>query len=203
MLVKDPPLNRLAALLDYVSPVVGQVVVVVDDRTKAIGAPIFGDQSAEVVPFTWANDFSSARNVAIDHCTGEWVLILDPDELPTIAMMRHIAAVTETTSSALGWLYFTRNYFGGVQGPEWEEHWHCRLFRRSAGRFYKPVHEQVALNGQPESATRGTAALPKAPREAYLIHAPSPHPEQDAMYSRIASSGWETDLDAVHGGAPE
>jgi hypothetical protein len=82
-----------------------------------------------------------------------------------------------------GYLFWTRNYFAGVQGEEWEEHWHCRLFRASLGKWYKPVHELVSLAGQPENATRNTPFLPKAPRAAHIIHTPVPH--DDSLYARI------------------
>ena len=59
-------------------------IVVVDtgstDRTVAI-AKEFG---AEIHEFKWCDDFSAARNAALQHVTGEWVLSFDADEeLPT------------------------------------------------------------------------------------------------------------------------
>ena len=69
-----------------------------------------------------------------------------------------------------GFTFFTANFEDGVQGPEWEEHWHIRLFRTSAGSWYRPVHELVMLDGYPEHVTRNTVFCPKAPRSAYLIH---------------------------------
>src|SRR5205823_1109121 len=59
---------------------IAQQIVVVDtgstDRTVEI-AKEFG---AEVHSFTWCDDFSAARNVALEHATGDWVLALDADE---------------------------------------------------------------------------------------------------------------------------
>ena len=182
MLVKDPPLDRLAALLDLVSPVVGQVVVVVDDRTTT--KPIrSSDVPVHLVRFTWVDDFAAARNAALPYCDGDWILHLDPDELPSAAMLAFLAMVDQSDWQAermwqghphfdpCGWLFFTRGYGDGVRDPnEWEQDWHCRLFRRDKGRWYKPVHEQVMLDGRMESSTRETPLLPKAPRAAYLIH---------------------------------
>ena len=181
MLVKDPPLDRLAMLLDYVSPVVGQVVVVVDSRTRDEDARSLEALVAKVVPFEWVDDFSSARNAALPYISGDWVLHLDPDELPSAAMLAFLAAVGAgewgdsqwqgaTYEDPRGYLFWTRGYIDGQRGSEVEADWHCRLFRASAGRWVKPVHEQVELAGRPESVTRGTPWLPKAPRGAYLIH---------------------------------
>ena len=85
-----------------------------------------------------------------------------------------------------GYLFFTQNYFDGRQAEEWEEHWHCRLFRREGCIWYKPVHEQVMIDGMPEDRTRGTPLLPKAPRGAFLIHSRMNDDRIDAVYNRIA-----------------
>lgn len=55
-------------------------IIVVDtgssDRTKEIAA----DNGAQVFDFEWCDDFSAARNFAIERTTGDWVLVLDADE---------------------------------------------------------------------------------------------------------------------------
>lgn len=180
-LVKDPPMDRLALLVEYLRPVVSQYVIVVDDRTAAETMDAMsGWANVTLVPFAWSDDFSAARNAALPHCTGDWVLVVDPDELPSLGMLEFIRMVDAVQQDNVDWqgvtywapqgyLFFTKNFYGGVQGPEFEEHWHCRLFRRG-GRFYKPVHELVALRGLPEDMTRNTPILPKAPLSAYLIH---------------------------------
>src|SRR5688572_3396782 len=57
-----------------------QQIVVVDtgstDATRDIAAR-FG---AEISLFDWCDDFSAARNAALEHATGDWVLFLDADE---------------------------------------------------------------------------------------------------------------------------
>ena len=74
MLVKAPPLDRLAMLLDYTAPVVGQVVCVVDTKTQ-ITLP----KGMKCIPFTWGDDFAAARNYALEQCTGDWVFVVSPD----------------------------------------------------------------------------------------------------------------------------
>lgn len=201
LLVKDPPIDRLAALVAYLRHVVRQFVIVVDDRTAVETADIMSAwPDVTLVPFRWVDDFSAGRNAALPHATGAWILHVDPDELPSAAMLDFIRTVDADVQRDVMWqgslyraprgyLFFTRNWFGGVQGEEWEEHWHCRLFRAGAGRWYKPVHEQVALDGQPESDTRNTPVLPKAPLGAYLIHAkPADRTADDALYARLAAA---------------
>jgi glycosyltransferase involved in cell wall biosynthesis len=172
MLVKDPPLDRLALLVEYLRPVVSEFVIVVDDRTAVEAADMMSTwANVKLVPFAWVDDFAEARNAALPHCHGDWILIVDPDELPSLAMVEHIREVDAgALPDAAGVLYFTSNFFSGERGPEWEEHWHCRLFRSGRGRFYRKVDELVALDGRPEDDTRCSPLLPKAPKAAYLIH---------------------------------
>lgn len=46
------------------------------DRTKEIALAL----GAQVWDYTWTDDFSAARNYALDHSDGDWNLILDADE---------------------------------------------------------------------------------------------------------------------------
>ena len=200
-LVKDPPLDRLSMLVEYLRPVVTQFAFAVDDRTEAETVDTIRQwEGAVVTPFRWCDDFSAGRNASLALCTGDWTLIVDPDELPTRAMLDFVAMVdasewTDVTwqgaryPSPRGYLFFTRNYEDGVQGPEWEEHWHCRLFRTALGSWYRSVHELVMLDGMGESSLRGTALLPKAPRSAFLIHSKLSDvaPESTDLYVKIGA----------------
>lgn len=46
------------------------------DRTKAIA----GKMGARIYDYGWTDDFSAARNFALDHSGGDWNLVLDADE---------------------------------------------------------------------------------------------------------------------------
>lgn len=198
MLVKDPPLDRMALLLEYVRPVVGQVVVVIDDRTSIEAVEILQTWDVECVPFRWIDDFAAARNTALPFIKGDWTLHLDPDELPSHAMLDFIRSVDAEEQPdrhwANGWypaprgyLFWTVNFYGGMRSEGREDDWHCRLFQTRYGRWYKPVHECVALDGEPEAELRGTPYLVKAPQAAKLIHSkPAERVEPDhELYARL------------------
>lgn len=36
--------------------------------------------ATKIIPFTWCNDFSKARNIGLKEATGQWFLYLDDDE---------------------------------------------------------------------------------------------------------------------------
>ncbi len=201
-LVKDPPLDRLRSLVEYLRPTVTQFAFAIDDRTEAATiATIAQWEGAITTPFRWCDDFSAGRNVSLQLVTADWTLIVDPDELPSRAMLDFCALVDAsewgdvrwdgmTYPAPRGYLFFTKNFEDGSQGPEWEEHWHVRLFRTSAASWYRPVHELVMLEGYPEHQTRGTPLLPKAPRIAYLIHSKMSDvaPASTALYMAIGAA---------------
>ena len=183
MLVKDPPLDRMAALIELCRPVISDAVVVVDDRTSQGAVDAMSTwRDVTLTTFRWVDDFAAARNAALPHAKGDWILHLDPDELPSRPMLDFIEAVDRgiwfdrpvpggyVAVAPRGWLFWTVAYTNGYWAETQEQDWHCRLFRREHGQWYKPVHEQVALDGRPEYVTRETPLLPKAPSGAYMIH---------------------------------
>lgn len=187
-LVKDPPLDRLAALVEYLRVVSDEFIFVVDDRTDPSDTSIIQSwPDTIVVPFTWIDDFAAARNAALPLVTRPWTLHLDPDELPSMAMMQHILEVTAPDRSGpVAWLYWFRNFWGGVLGPAMEYHWHIRLWKSGHGQFYRKVHELVRLDGQDERVTRNSKAI-KAPELACVIHSkPADRITADTeLYSQI------------------
>ena len=201
LLVRDPPLDRLRALVEYLRPVVSEFAFAVDDRTRpAARDEIAGWPGCVVADYRWRDDFADARNASLALCTGDWALCVDPDELPSAAMLEFVRTVDASPwldaswqgsmyPAPRGYLFFTRNYEDGAQGPEWEEHWHCRLFRTRSARWYRPVHELVSLDGMDESSLRGTSLLPKAPRAAVLLHSKlsDAAPASTDLYVRIGA----------------
>lgn len=71
--------DRLPACLESVRDVVDEIVILdtgSDDATPEI-ARRYG---ARLYTIAWEDDFAAARNEALRHCTGEWILYLDADE---------------------------------------------------------------------------------------------------------------------------
>lgn len=126
-----------------------------DDRTSDI-ARAFG---AQVFPFPWGDDFSSARNFAMAKASGDWIFVLDGDE---ILAARDIPALQKLTrrndSPPVAYAMTTRNYSdimsvgwkendGGYpeeKGTGWYPSTKARLFPRDERvRFEGSVHELV------------------------------------------------------------
>lgn len=159
MIVKNEEKN-LAACLASLKPVVDEMTIVdtgSTDRTVDI-ATAFG---ANVCTFAWNGNFSDARNFAINQSNGEWVLVMDADEVLAAQdydAVRH--SVREADSKKIAWSVLTRNYTARVNAQGWipndnvypvEERadgwhpsWKVRLFPNQPGiRFSGEVHEMV------------------------------------------------------------
>jgi len=128
----------LAQCLKSVRGFAAQIVVVdtgSTDRTVEI-AREFG---AEIYSFAWCDDFAAARNAALEHATGDWILMLDADEeLPADQHARLVADLKRADVIA------HRLPLAGC-GQEAEGRYFVpRLFRNAPGVFYySRIHEQV------------------------------------------------------------
>jgi glycosyltransferase involved in cell wall biosynthesis len=78
LIVRDEE-KRLPGCLDSLRPVVDEIVVV-DTGSKDRTMEIAREGGAKVFEFAWQDDFSAARNAALDRATGDWILVLDADE---------------------------------------------------------------------------------------------------------------------------
>lgn len=79
MIVKNEE-HALPKCLGSVRGVVDEMIVLdtgSSDRTPEVAT----DFGAKVYTFAWCNDFAQARNQALKYVQGEWVLVLDADEV--------------------------------------------------------------------------------------------------------------------------
>jgi len=69
-------------LADCLKSVQGEVdeIIIVDTGSRDDSIKIAREHGAKVFQIPWKDDFSQARNHALDHATGNWILILDADE---------------------------------------------------------------------------------------------------------------------------
>ncbi len=114
-------------------------IVVVDTGSTDRTVEIAKEHGAEVHSFAWCDDFSAARNAALEHATGDWVLMLDADEeLPAAEHERLLADMKRADVIAFRLPLVNKGEEG--QGK------HCvpRLFRNAPGAYYySRIHEQV------------------------------------------------------------
>ncbi len=128
----------LGQCLESVRDVASQIVVLdtgSTDWTKSI-AERFG---ATVCSSDWCDDFSAARNAALEKVTGDWVLMLDADEELLPDQKEKLRRLMDDPS-AIAWRLPMMD-----EGREDEGVSHVpRLFRNAPGLFYVGrIHEQI------------------------------------------------------------
>jgi GT2 family glycosyltransferase/Flp pilus assembly protein TadD len=140
MIVKDEE-ELLPACLAAALGAVDEIVVVdtgSSDRTVEI-AESFG---AKVVSFPWNGSFADARNVSIEHASGDWIMYLDADEQLAPGSAAQLRALLGRTWREAFYLVET-NHTGGDEAGTAVAHPAMRVFRnRPDYRFEGRIHEQ-------------------------------------------------------------
>lgn len=157
MIVRDEAyfLTRcLEAVRDHVDE-----IVIVDTGSKDDTISIANRFTTRVCRFDWCDDFAAARNYSLEQATGDWVLVLDADE---ILLPDDFEQIYKAMRDAPSDVYFLQqlNYSNEPMEPGWQrlakEHplgWPyqgyvrnpiARLFRRREDiRYVGKVHEVV------------------------------------------------------------
>lgn len=137
MIVRDEEL-ALPHCLESVRGLVDEMVVVdtgSTDRTIAIAESF----SARVYQFTWCNDFAAARNDSLQYAQGEWILILDADEILQPGIIPSLRQAIQQPQALV--INLLRHELQAAQAPY---SLISRLFRRHPDiQFCRPYHELI------------------------------------------------------------
>lgn len=156
MIVKNEEAH-IARCLSSLKPISDEMIVVdtgSTDATKDI-ANVYG---AKILDFEWNDDFAAARNHGLNQARGNWVLIMDADEvISETDYDRFRGIVRRPPSQGAAFSIVTRNYtyecnkigwianngdYPEEAGLGWNPSEKVRLFRRQQGvQFEFPVHE--------------------------------------------------------------
>lgn len=147
MIVKNEE-KYLQGCLESVKDFVDEIVIVdtgSTDRTKEI-AQSFG---AKIYDFVWRDDFSLARNEALKHSTGEWILYLDADERVVYPSPEEIKSILKNADNTIGAFYclIESEHYQMDGSTEVHRGGYPRIFRNLGYpkiKFIGRVHEQIA-----------------------------------------------------------
>ncbi|MEW6574092.1 MAG: glycosyltransferase family 2 protein [Bacillota bacterium] len=147
----------VASCIDSVRHLV-QEIIVVDTGSTDRTVELVKQKGARVFTFPWRDDFAAARNHSLDQATGDWILVLDADEILEPVEQEEFArllAVPEVEG------YFVKIYSYLREEKERAEDQVVRLFRnRPAYRFQGAIHEQVAGAIKNHNGGEGLALSP-------------------------------------------
>lgn len=96
-------------------------------------------------------DFTSQRNLALDHASNDWVLFLDGDERITPKLKKEIVEELNKPDQKDAYYFYRKFFFAGkpmnFSGTQTDKNF--RLFRRSKARYTseKKVHETLHVDG--------------------------------------------------------
>lgn len=131
-------------------------IIVVDSGSTDETVALANEAGAKVIKQNWLG-FGPQKNLAISHCTSDWILSLDADEVVTAQAEREIMTAIEKTGYDA--YYLSRlTYFLSrpIRHSGWFPDWQLRLFKRGATKFANAtIHERV-------TETSKTGHLPKA-----------------------------------------
>ena len=155
MIVKNEAKN-LPRCLESVRGVVDEMVVVDTGSTDDTVAVAEG-YGARVLHFAWCNDFAAARNEALSHARGEWILALDADEALARDARRKLRGLLRDRQYQ-AYLLNIRSPLKGTRSQAAVINAWPRVFRnrpeiRYAGRVHEQISPSIARMGGTVAAT--------------------------------------------------
>ncbi len=128
-------------------------IIIVDAGSTDNTAEVCHRYDIEVILEENQVNLNINKNIAIDRCIGEWILVLDADEVIPYELAGVIRKIVNDSNSADGYLIPRKNYVlgrwvkHGSQYPDYQ----LRLFRNGKGRFPAVhVHERLKVDGKVE-----------------------------------------------------
>ncbi len=159
-----------------------QVVVVNCGSTDRTG-DIAREAGADVFDEPNRPNLNVNKNIAIDKCRNEWVIVLDADEHIPPDLRSEIESILENPVHN-GYFFPRKNFVlgkwvrHGAQYPDWQ----LRLIRKSKARFpAKHVHERIRVEGTVGRTKQAFDHFP-FPTLADLMRKASFYAEFEAQY---------------------
>ena len=142
--------NESAHLADCLERVKDKVdeMIIVDTGSTDDTLSIAHRYTPNIFTLPWQNDFSAARNFAIEHATGDWILALDADEEVQCQDPLNFHSLINKEKDKEAFLLPLLNPISDST-EEFNTFYVLRLFRNIENyRYVGKIHEQVTLPDQ-------------------------------------------------------
>ena len=162
--------ENIARALDSVASADERIVVDAEstDRTVEIARA----HAATVYVEPWKG-YAPQRMCALSKCTGDWIFVLDADEVVAPELMQEVRSAINRDTPVRGYFVKRKNYFLG----RWMRHGgyypdpKLRLMRRGyESVIERPVHEALTVNGPTATLEHELTHLSYPMLEQYLDH---------------------------------
>lgn len=143
--------STLAACLDTIKDLADEIVIVDGSSTDAT-ARVAAGYGAKVIKESNKTNFHINKQLAIDACSGDWILQLDADERVSSMLGKEIKAIIDSPLLGQPSAYYLkrRNYFLGrwmSKGGMYPDPV-IRLFQKGKAKLpQKTVHELMSVDG--------------------------------------------------------
>jgi len=150
----------LEECLQSIKPIADEIIIVDTGSTDAT-VEISKKFTDKIFEFVWINDFSAARNLAKSKTSGDWIFLIDADEVLNFEEYPLILNALKN-SNVEAYICITKNFDFNVNAVNWHKNktaadfrlcksaggWFpsekIRLFRnRTDYRFYGRIHEML------------------------------------------------------------
>jgi glycosyltransferase involved in cell wall biosynthesis len=142
MIVKNE-LNHLQELLPILEKMNDNIEIIIVDTGSTDGSKEFLKNKNNIIfqEMVWNQDFSAARNISLDLCTGDYILVLDADERPDESFYPSLLNEINKDEEV-----FSINFLNlDDDGVYKNTHETIRLFKNDSGYFFKgKIHEQIS-----------------------------------------------------------
>ena len=142
-IVRDDAMH-LKKSIESLSDAVDELIVVdTGSRDDTVGAA--KACGATVYEFPWADDFAAARNAALSHATGDWIVFIDADEYFSDETKGNLrTAITAAEAEGTEVLLVPWHNIDEGTGELLLVSYAPRIFRRRTGRCYVGrIHEEL------------------------------------------------------------
>lgn len=147
-IVKNEEKNITRSIESY-KEVVDEIIIVdtgstdkTVDISKALGA--------KTLFFDWNNDFSAAKNFALDHATGDWIIFLDADEWFEPKLQKKlITNMLKNINNKFDALIVEMFEFDNIKNKVISNEVTVRIFRNEPRiRYSGRIHERLTKDGK-------------------------------------------------------